>query len=99
MTLAAECSKCHLPIRWCRTKNDRLMPLDQEPNVAGNVICEYGEGGVLRGIVLVKGDPRPAGVAFMPHFATCLARPRKPKKQPKPKPEAPPSLFNEGATS
>lgn len=93
MSFDPTCRKCHAPLKWCKTKNDRMMPLDAEPNEAGNVICEYGEGGILRGIVLVKGDKRPPGVAFMPHFATCKARPHRAKKQPKPKPEAPPSLF------
>lgn len=98
MSFDPTCRKCHAPIRWCRTTNGRMMPLDQEPDPTGNVICEYQDG-TLVGKVLTRGDPRPAGVAFMPHFATCPARAKRkqgtPKKQPKPKPEPAPSLFDQ----
>lgn len=46
------------------------MPLDADPKVWGNVICTL-EAGVLKGVVLTKGDARPPGVAYVPHFATC----------------------------
>lgn len=94
MTFDANCRRCNAPMRWCVTTNGRRMPLDYEPDESGNVICEYQDG-VLIGRVLTKGDPRPPGIAFMPHFATCAKRPRRPKKPPKVKPEPAPSLFDQ----
>lgn len=70
------------------------MPLDYEENPRGNVICRY-EKGRLIGIVLTQGKPRPTGVAFMPHFATCNPGGKpKAEKPPKPPPASvQPDLF------
>jgi hypothetical protein len=94
------CRRCGRPIGWVLTDKNRRMPIDPEPDDDGNVICHY-EAGVLRATVLSKGNPRPAGVAFMPHFATCSALARRTRRDAareieprKPKPEPAPSLFD-----
>lgn len=85
------CKKCNRPIGWCVSENGRPMPIDIEPNAAGNVIVGYREGRLV-GVVLSKNKPRPEGQAHMPHYATCPAR--KPAK-PRPVPPVAPDLFNQ----
>lgn len=64
------CRLCRRPIVWCKTTTGKAMPLDPDPRAWGNVICQL-DNGVLKGVVLTKGDARPPGVAYVPHFATC----------------------------
>lgn len=81
------CDRCGLQIGWVTTVEGRRMPIDPEPNEAGNVIVRrQGRGGKLIAEVLNRSKPRPQGVAFMPHFATCG------KPAPKVEPEPPPTL-------
>lgn len=63
------CRSCQAPIRWVRTAtNNKLMPLNLEPDPAGNVtvtddiatIHAPGQHGLL------DNDER-----WMPHHATC----------------------------
>lgn len=64
------CRYCHRPVMWTRTAaRNKLMPLDPEPNPAGNV--ELTTAGAV-----VHGQP-PLLVAelYMPHFATCPSWP------------------------
>lgn len=87
------CSKCGRQIAWVRTEtNQKGMPIDPDPNPAGNVSVRY-EAGKLTAHVFLRSEKRPSGTTvFMPHFATCPAqnksRPDKPVKPPAaPKPE------------
>lgn len=74
----SRCSKCHAPILWALTVNDKPQPLDAEPNDAGNLrlLDEFiaTDRGVVQRVVVVKpgtmefGD---SGARYMPHHATC----------------------------
>lgn len=70
------CRRCNRPIGWCFTENGRQMPLDPEPDPAGNVFVSYIDGKLV-GVVRSKANPTPEGVAHTPHYATCPALPRK----------------------
>lgn len=87
------CKRCGMSIAWVRTTTGNLMPLDPTPNERGNVFVVASPTGPV-GTVSTKARPRPPGVAFVPHFATCpelnKTRPEKPVKPPKLEP--PPSL-------
>lgn len=96
------CKRCGESIAWVRTADQpgrpgRAMPVDPQPNEAGNVYVRY-EAGKPIAHVASKVHPRPAGVPFMPHFATCSAldpkrkrpAPAKPKRV---KAEPPPTLL------
>jgi hypothetical protein len=90
------CKRCGRWIAWVATSTGNRMPLDPEPNEAGNVFVVARHDGPL-GTVARKDKPRPPGVAFVPHFATCpeLNKGRKPKAEKPakpPKPEPPPAL-------
>lgn len=74
------CRRCNALIRWARTSAGKLMPLDREPDDAGNVWLLAGRytprGAQL--IAHVGPDPTPpldldptAVGPYMPHFATC----------------------------
>ena len=67
----AACRGCGVAIRWVATAaTGKLMPLNAEPDPAGNVLLD-DDG---RAVVLGKGD---AGASlfgearYMPHHATC----------------------------
>lgn len=68
----SDCRHCKATIAWVRTEAGKSMPIDPEPNAHGNVFCQY-EGGVIIGRVYVASEskPRPEGVPYMPHWATC----------------------------
>lgn len=92
---AQRCRRCGAAIVWVVSSEARRpMPLDYEPTERGNVFVRY-EDGRLIGQVKTNADPRPRGIAFMPHHATCgpTIAARKPKSPAKPKPPEPPSLF------
>jgi hypothetical protein len=59
------CRACLAPLRWERTERGRPMPLDIDPNPAGNVVIEDGHA-----VVLAPGSDHP-GERWMPHFSTC----------------------------
>lgn len=72
---ASTCRACDAPIRWARTAaNDRAIPLDLEPNEAGNVLLDSdGRAHVLGSdrtlplwLAHLADSPR-----YMPHHATC----------------------------
>jgi hypothetical protein len=53
-------------VRWVKTTNDKLMPLDVEANPDGNVTLDE------RGRATVHGKGATIdGVTYMSHFATC----------------------------
>lgn len=69
MTESVACKRCGQSIRWLRTAAGKAMPVDAEPNDAGNVYLRDGLAHVLH-----KDETPPGDVALlMPHFATCSA--------------------------
>lgn len=86
------CKRCGRRISWVATAKSR-MPVDPNPDETGNVFVSM-RNGTPYGVVATKQDPRPPGVAFVPHFATCpvLNKGRKSavEKPAKPPPPPPP---------
>lgn len=82
------CKRCGRKIVWVETAKSR-MPLDPNQDETGNVFVSMRNGAPYA-VVASKRDPRPPGVAFIPHFSTCpalnKARPDKPAKLPPPAP-------------
>lgn len=64
---ANECRSCHAPVRWVRTAKGQPMPLDREPNPAGNVTLQ----GAVATVHAKGAVPTDAGPVYMPHHATC----------------------------
>lgn len=68
----SNCRTCGAAMLWALTKNGKRIPLDAEPNPAGNVeLSRVGEG--VPFATVHKGPP---GMfddweAWMPHHATC----------------------------
>ena len=62
------CRSCKAPILWAKTENGRLIPLDPEPDAAGNVALVDGVAVVLTARVLerIRG-----ATLHRSHFATC----------------------------
>lgn len=79
----ARCSRCKAPIVWARTmlsetgRGGKAMPLDPDPNPAGNVAVRPQRKGELIARVLKKGEDHDhqVEVRAMPHAATCGANP------------------------
>jgi hypothetical protein len=74
--MANVCKKCKAPIRWAVTGNGSPIPLDPEPNPAGNVrLTERCCGSPPAAEVLGKARQVAARagreVLYMPHHATC----------------------------
>lgn len=67
MAEVSRCRSCGAPIRWARTAaNGALIPLDAEPNPAGNVELVDGRA-VVHGQPPLLTPPE----LWMPHHATC----------------------------
>lgn len=65
---------CARTILWAKTELARPMPLDPEPNEAGNVAAYKNHAGNWYARVLRKDEqPYPYEARYMPHFATCTA--------------------------
>lgn len=86
------CGLCHRPVAWVLTDGGARMPVDPKPDEAGNVYVRAVQGR-YRAKVSSKAEPRPPGVPFMPHWATCPEH-NKGAKPRQPKPEPAPSLFD-----
>lgn len=65
------CRSCGAAIFFKPTTGDASIPLDAEPNPAGNVILERDLLGQTFARVLGKGEHDVPGTRYMPHFATC----------------------------
>jgi hypothetical protein len=61
----AECRSCGAPITWAITDKRRRIPLDPEPNPAGNIRLD-----LTHAHILTKGETY-YGPRYMSHFATC----------------------------
>lgn len=67
---------CTAEILELGTRAGKTMPVDPEPNEAGNVILLFRDGPLAPPTVKVlspdeMGDPAYEGQRYMPHFATC----------------------------
>ena len=76
-----KCGRCGAPIVWARTvagengPGGKAMPLDPDPNPAGNVAVRHARRNELLARVLKADedhDPQ-VEVRAVPHFATCRA--------------------------
>jgi hypothetical protein len=66
-TSNSRCRSCGAPIIWARTTTGKLMPLDAQPNPAGNVTVDDDTSTVhATGQLGLDDDER-----WMPHFVTC----------------------------
>lgn len=85
----AKCNRCKAPIMWARTvagengPGGKAIPIDPDPNPAGNVAVRPQRRGELLARVLTKGEDHDhqTEVRAMPHFATCAANPAVAGKQ------------------
>ena len=60
------CRSCGANILWVETKAGKLMPIDQEPVLNGNLDVKDGVA------IYVKAEPSVA--RFVSHFASCPNR-------------------------
>jgi hypothetical protein len=70
------CRACKAPIIWARSEHGRPMPLDLEPDPAGNIATTpLGTGGLLAVVVpagvLERLDDEHRAQMRKSHFATC----------------------------
>ena len=72
--MADVCRSCKAPIRWAVTENGRLMPLDREPDDAGEWrLAAAAHAGDAPRVVHVPDDARGVltGSLYAAHWATC----------------------------
>lgn len=79
--MASACKSCGAAVVWVRTASGKLMPIDGEPHVDGNLEL-VGAG--LTGVVYLSANQRampPTGPRYLSHFVTCpnAANHRKPR--------------------
>lgn len=60
-----QCRSCGAPIIWSKTENNKLIPINLEAKLGGNV--ELREGGTLA--IVVKPDQTKR--RYQSHLATC----------------------------
>lgn len=67
----AVCRSCGATILWAKTDTGKSMPLDAEPDSAGNVLLYRTPRG-LQAVVMGKTvAPDPRASVHQSHFATC----------------------------
>jgi len=73
----SRCRSCRAPIRWAVTAAGAKMPLDAEPNPAGNVRLHRPEAADPLAVVCRPQEAEEArrlgfgDQLYMPHHATC----------------------------
>lgn len=69
------CEHCHRQILWVMGPRGGFMPVDANPSPDGTVAVQRGEGGVLHGGTVTRGQAggmRAAGKQLhTPHRITC----------------------------
>lgn len=78
MTRAA-CLACGQQVKWAITAAGKRQPLNFWPDPAGNTAAYQDALGVWRARALREGDEPDRGWTehrYMPHAATCTARPK-----------------------
>jgi hypothetical protein len=71
------CKWCGLPIKWAATAGGKRMPLDVDPNPAGNIVIRDGRAVVLS---TAEYSRNVAGPRLTSHFATCPKRPARKRR-------------------
>lgn len=86
------CRGCNAAILFVRTVNGKALPVDFEPDPAGNVAVYRDANGIFVGRTLSKDDPTPSTFerSMMPHMATCSALRKSP---PRPTGELPANVI------
>lgn len=72
----SHCRSCAAPIRWAKTLNGKAIPLNAEPDPAGNIaLKDTGDPNAPLARVLAGADlfdARTAGTElWLSHYATC----------------------------
>lgn len=83
----ARCDTCGARIIWTVTAAGRRMPVDADPDPAGNTAVYADVTGRLRSRAITTERPTLEGSEWlaMPHAATCTRpRPRAPRQGPRP---------------
>lgn len=62
---------CGATIRWAVTREGRRLPLNPDPDPAGNVVIETNATGEIRARILTGPELPAQGEAWMPHWKTC----------------------------
>ncbi len=76
---AVRCGRCPALIAFAVTEAGRSMPIDVEPDVAGNVAVHVDGAGRIRARVVSRDRPVQGYERLhLPHFATCAAAQRSP---------------------
>lgn len=75
------CRSCGQPIQWSMTERGRRMPVDLEPNDAGNILLQHRQGDVPLAVYLNEVEKKKLIDAldgrlqrhrlFTSHFVTC----------------------------
>lgn len=76
----ALCRSCHGYIRWVRTENGKVMPLDPEPDPEGRFLpTRWNDAGGRRVVHYIRDEEMTEGlVLYSSHYASC---PRKEKQE------------------
>lgn len=78
----ATCPRCHAPVIWCTTVNQKAQMVDRDRNPDGNQAVRQDHTGRWLVRQLTKDRPTPEGAEalHMPHIATCaVPAPRQPR--------------------
>lgn len=81
---AVACRSCPARVAFAVTEKGARMPLDLEPDPAGNVAVYVDGSGTARARVVTAAEPLATYEQLhLPHFASCAAaRPRTPAARP-----------------
>jgi hypothetical protein len=80
------CRSCGGLIFWAMTEQGKKMPVDDEPDPAGNLLLTPGPHPKVT--VVSRGGQAPVTTLYRSHFATCKKVDRH-RAAPKPQPVAP----------
>ncbi|EPD63155.1 hypothetical protein [Streptomyces sp. HGB0020] len=76
------CPRCHAPVIWCVTVNQRAQMIDADRNPDGNSAVRQDHTGrwLVRQLTRERPTPEAGENLHMPHAATCPApAPRTPR--------------------
>jgi len=68
---SSACRDCGQLIAWVATSRGNVMPVDPEPDPAGNVAVMRDDAGQVVSRVVGLRPPAPFETLYMPHVATC----------------------------
>jgi hypothetical protein len=80
--VAVRCGRCPASFVFAITEAGRSMPVDVEPDVAGNVAVHVDASGRVRARIVSAELPlQPWEHLHLPHFATCGAPSKPPARR------------------